>query len=51
MLTLKFYVTVGISNVEYLKKVFKFINKHFGLKFEKKTEDFFFERAYDFFSE
>lgn len=47
MLTLKFYVTVGISNVEYLKKCSS-INKHFGLKFEKKTEDFF-SKEHDFF--
>lgn len=37
--------------LNFFKKVFKFINKYFGLKFEKKIEDFFFERVYDFFFE
>lgn len=36
--------------LNFLKKGFKFINKYFGLKFEKKIEDFFL-KEYDFLFE
>lgn len=36
--------------LNFFLKMFKFINKHFGLKFEKKTEDFF-SKEHDFLSE